>query len=237
MSALTLFGTLSVISLALLFPTARHGISVILISLVTAIFLIDIALVNHSYWKIIGVILITTLTLPIFYSLVHGGTLLSISLLTLGLIILITGILFNVRSVLLFVGINGLYLGLITYLHQPALLLVDNRWLSSSLYLNYYFEIILILLIIIGLLILAFFEIEASLKQARRSELQLIEDNKVSIELLHDLINPITTVSLAINCLNTLTPNNSPLKEPINHAVKATTRLEKLVALIKLKSL
>lgn len=266
-SALSILFTFSVISLALLLQTARHGISVILVSIVTAIFCANIALVKKGYWKIARVIFITTLILPTFYSLAHWGTLLPIPLLTLGLIILITGILFNVRTGILIAGIIGLYLGLITYAHQHALLLVDSRWLYTPLYPNYTFEIIIILLVITGLVALAFSEIETNAKRARRSESQLSKEleklkeriaehtdalyaseelriqelarfadiGKVSAGLLHDLINPVTALSLAINHLHQTAVSQSLPTESIVPALKATERIEKHIKQIKLQ--
>lgn len=178
MSTLSALFTVSVCSLAILLQTTRHGISVLLASVVTAIFFASIALVKKGYWKIIRVIFIITLIIPTFYSLAHWGTLLPIPLLALGLIILISGILFNIRSAILIAGIIGLYLGLVTYLHQHSLLTVDASWLFAPLYPNYTFEIFIILLVITGLTALAFSEIEASAKRARRSESQAKQEYK-----------------------------------------------------------
>ncbi|MBP7992271.1 MAG: HAMP domain-containing histidine kinase [Candidatus Magasanikbacteria bacterium] len=266
-STLSILFTLSVISLALWLQTTRHGISVLLVSIVTALFCTNIVLVKKGYWKIARVIFIILLILPTFYSLAHWGTLLPIPLLTLGLIILITGILFDVRSGVIIAGIIGLYLGLITYAHQHALLSVDSSWLFAPLYPNYTFEIMLILLVITGLTALAFSEIETNAVRARRSESQLSKEleklkeriaehtealyaseqlrvqelsrfaeiGKVSAGLLHDLINPFTALSLAINHLHENVDSKSLHTESILQAVKATERLEKNIKHIKLQ--
>lgn len=262
----TLF-TLSAFSLETVLQTTRQGISVLLLSSVSAIFFASIVLVKKGYWKIIRIIFITTLLIPTFYSLAHWGTLLPIPLLTLGLIILISGILFNTRFAILIAGIVSLYLGLITYLHQHSLLTVDARWLSTPLYPNYTFEIFIILLVITGITALAFSEIEANAKRARRSESRakqeykkikekiaehttalkadeqsrieelahFAEIGKISAGILHDLINPLTALSLTVNHLQEIPTNETKIRESIKFAVKTTLRIENLIKQIKLQ--
>lgn len=266
-SSLSIIFTGSVISLTLQLQTARQGISVMFASLVTLLFCSCIVLVKIGHWKKAGIIFIATLVIPTFYSLAHWGTLLPIPLLTLGLIILITGILFNIRSAIFVSGIIGLYLGLITHAHERALLTVDNSWLSAPLYPNYAIEITVILIVITGLTTLAFSEIETSIKRARRSEALLSKEiqklderiiersqallaieqertkelarfaeiGKISAGILHDMINPVTTLSLVTNYLKqTITPN-SPAHDSISQLTSSTQRLEKIITLIKLE--
>lgn len=267
MASLSIIFTFSAILLATQLQTARQGISIALVTIVTLLFTICIWLVKKGNWKKAGVIFITTLAIPTLYSLARWGTLLPIPLLMLGLIILITGILFNIRSSILTAGIIGLFLGLVTYAHQHALLTVDNSWLSAPIYPNYTVEITVILFVITGLTTLAFSEIEASLKRARRSEVRLHKEiqkldekiiersqallkieqlrikeltrfaqiGKISAGILHDIVNPVTTLSLLTNHLKQLITPDNPARDSIIHLTNTIHRLEKTISLIKLE--
>lgn len=170
MSTLSVLFSISVASLAIILGTARLGISVTTSIFISGFFLALLAVARKGGWKICRYLFLGAITLPTLYSFARWGTLLPIPLLALSLIIILSGILINTRAAILMAAGFGSYLGLLNYAHQHNLLSVDESWMQRELYANYSIEITIILMVISGIIWLAYKEIENSLRRARRSE-------------------------------------------------------------------
>ncbi len=250
-SVLSILFSLWFLSLTLLFQSSWHGQLFLISLLCFSIGSSAIWLIKKGFWKIVRSIILLALAIPTLYLLTRWGTLSPIPLLGLGLLIILVSLLISIRVALIMVILVGSYLGLIMYLHQQAILAVDLSWMQLLPNHMYLFEIMGILLIFVFIIKLVLSDIDTSLRRARQTEEKakvleeaqlyhlnqiehLVTIGRASAGLFHDLVNPLTALSLHIQELKNISFSQSAeITERIKQAVRITNRLIRLAKQIK----
>lgn len=229
-------------------------------------FVLLLSLSKRGFLKTASLLLIITFSIPMFYSFLIWGIDLSASLILSVLIIILTGILFGEKSILLVTLIISTFLIIISHQHAQGVLPVDSTWRSQNADMADAIAYSSLLMIISGVIWLFCREISKSLKRARSSEKALKEERdsleitvekrtkellaleeekirqlyrfaefgRLSSGIFHDLINPLSAVSLNLEQVNNENGRRiESAKGYLSQALIATRKMEGLIAGIK----
>jgi len=239
----------------------------LIITLVILLFFIFLwYLSRRGFLKIASWLLIITFSVPMFYSFLAWGTDLPAGLILSVLIIVLSGILFGGRAILITTLFTSTFLIIVSHQHSQGWLPIESSWRNNAAEAADAIAHSSLLLIISAIIWLFCREINKSLKRAldselalkqerdsleitvekRTKELLLLEEEKIrqlyrfaefgrlSSGIFHDLINPLSAVSLNLEQINNETGARvASAKNYLNQALIATHKMEGLIAGIK----
>lgn len=229
-----------------------------------ALFLFFVGLYAFSRRKLVE--LASYLLLGAFFLLsaymgYHWGVDVTASLLFYAVTIVMAGILINTRLAFIMTVLVGVVMAATGYLQQYHLIMVQNYWRMDRWKWSDIIMIFSIMLIIATVSWLSNREIEKSLKRARRSESELMQERdllEVRVEertrelrqaeiekmsqayhfvefgrlagsVFHDLMNPLTALSLNIDSIAAASETRAALAEDVQRAKRATVHMQELL--------
>lgn len=236
-------------------------------TLLILFFLVFLFWLNRKgFLKTTSLLLLFTFSAPMLYSLLIWGTDLPAGLILAVLVIILAGILFGGRGILIAALTISLFLILVSWRQSQGWLPVENYWRDDPAQAADAIAHSILLLIIAGIAWLFCREINKSLKRARISERLLKEERdaleitvekrtkeiltleeekirqlyrfaefgRLSSGIFHDLINPLSAVSLNLEQISVETDSRlANAKAYLSQALIATHRMEGLIAGIK----